>query len=173
MSSSDELTLLQRREIESRIVGPLINAFIDQFGHDATLAIVERVIRALAREAGEQTAAKRGSNDLLAFSINLDEWTAGGALEMVVLEKSSERLEFNVVRCRYAEMYRSLGLLDLGSTLSCCRDAALVEGFNPKIELTRTQTLMQGATHCDFKFSTKSALSAHSENSSQNSNEIT
>ncbi len=31
-------------------------------------------------------------------------------------------------------------------------DAALVEGFNPAIAFTRTQTLMEGATHCDFRY---------------------
>jgi len=25
-------------------------------------------------------------------------------------------------------------------------------GFNPDIALTRTQTIMQGASHCDFRF---------------------
>ena len=61
-----------------------------------------------------------------------------------MLEQSAERLSFNVVRCRYAEMYRALGMADLGSSLSCQRDFALAEGFSPEIELTRTQTLMEG-----------------------------
>ena len=43
-------------------------------------------------------------------------------------------------------MYRALGLADLGAShLSCVRDFALVEGFNPEIHLTRTQTIMDGA----------------------------
>jgi hypothetical protein len=69
-----------------------------------------------------------------------------------MLERSEEKLSFNVTRCRYAEMYRNLGLADLGSSLSCQRDFSLVQGFNPAIKLTRTQTIMQGATHSDFRF---------------------
>ena len=61
-------------------------------------------------------------------------------------------LSFNVTRCRYAEMYRSLGIAEVGALLSCNRDFSLVEGFNPDIALTRTQTIMQGASHCDFRF---------------------
>ena len=76
----------------------------------------------------------------------------GRALEIELIEKSAERLDFNVVRCRYAEMYRALGLADLGSSLSCQRDFALVQGFNPEIQLTRTQTIMDGAPFCDFRF---------------------
>ena len=82
----------------------------------------------------------------------LDRWSEGGALEIDVLERSDERLDFNVTRCRYAEMYHRLGLGDLGGQLSCCRDAALAAGYDPGIELSRTQTIMQGAPYCDFRF---------------------
>jgi hypothetical protein len=93
-----------------------------------------------------------GEASLSAFARCLDRWTEGGALELDILEQTPERLSFNVTRCRYAEMYRALGLADLGSSLSCCRDFALVEGFSPEITLQRTQTIMEGAEHCDFRF---------------------
>ena len=62
---------------------------------------------------------------------------------------------FDVTRCRYAEMYRALGIPELGTVLSCNRDAALIEGFNPDVTFVRTQTLMHGATHCDFRYRRK------------------
>jgi hypothetical protein len=49
-------------------------------------------------------------------------------------------------------MYARLGLADLGGLLSCSRDAAMIDGFNPAIEFHRTQTIMQGASHCDFRY---------------------
>jgi hypothetical protein len=49
-------------------------------------------------------------------------------------------------------MYRELGIPELGAILSCGRDAALVEGFNPGVQLTRTQTILQGAPCCDFRY---------------------
>jgi len=55
-------------------------------------------------------------------------------------------------------MYRRLGLTDLGPILSCSRDSAMIEGFNPSIALTRTQTLMEGATHCDFRYRRRSEI---------------
>ncbi len=149
------LTLLQRREIEARIVGPLIRGFAAELGLEPTLEIVRRVIVNLAHEAGADLAAQLGESTLGAFTRGIDHWTEGGALELEILEKSAERLDFNVKRCKYAEMYRSLGLADLGAGLSCCRDFALVEGFNPEITLKRTQTLMEGASHCDFRFTSK------------------
>ena len=52
-------------------------------------------------------------------------------------------------------MYRRLGLADLGPLLSCNRDGSMIEGFDPDIEFRRTQTIMQGATHCDFRYRVK------------------
>ena len=49
-------------------------------------------------------------------------------------------------------MYEHLGIPELGKMLSCDRDFAFIEGFNPNIQLTRTQTIMEGADICDFRF---------------------
>jgi hypothetical protein len=146
------ITLLQRREIEAKIVGPLIRGFIDAMGRDAALEVVRGVITQLARDGGSDLAARLGDASLATFAQALDLWREGGALEIELLEQSPERLSFNVTRCRYAELYRALGLADLGGSLSCQRDFALVEGFNPGIRLERTQTIMEGASHCDFRF---------------------
>ena len=146
------LPLLQQREVEARIVGPLVRAFAAELGPERTLELVRRVIAGLARESGAELARVLGEATLDAFAASLPRWSEGGALEIEVLEQSAERLDFNVVRCRYAEMYRALGLADLGASLSCQRDFALVQGFNPEIRLTRTQTIMEGAPCCDFRF---------------------
>jgi hypothetical protein len=146
------LPLLQQREIEAQIVGPLIRAFAAEFGQERTLAIVAQVIRGLARESGAELARRLGEQTLEAFAQSSDRWRENGALEIEVLEQSATHLSFNVTRCRYAEMYRALGLSDLGASLSCQRDFALAQGFNPAIELSRTQTIMEGAPFCDFRF---------------------
>jgi len=151
-SVGPSLTLLEQREIEAKVVGPLIRGFAVEVGPDRALEVVRGVISGLAREGGAELARRLGDASLEAFASGLDRWSEGGALEIDVLERSPERLSFNVTRCKYAEMYRALGLADLGGSLSCQRDFALVEGFNPGITLTRTQTLMEGASHCDFRF---------------------
>ena len=147
-----KLPLLQQREIEARIVGPLVRAFADEVGWDRAVEIVAGVIRELARESGAELARVLGEHSLEAFARSLDRWRENGALEIDILEQSPERLSFNVTRCRYAEMYRALGLADLGASLSCQRDFALAQGFNSDIELTRMQTIMGGAPFCDFRF---------------------
>jgi hypothetical protein len=151
-TDAPQLPLLDQREIEARIVGPLVRAFAEEIGEERALAIVGRVIRGLARESGAELARFLGDQTLEAFAQSLNRWRANGALELEILEQSPTELSFNVTRCRYAEMYRTLGLADLGASLSCQRDFALAQGFNPAIELTRTQTIMEGAPLCDFRF---------------------
>lgn len=159
---SDErprLSLLQQREIEAKVVGPLIRAVAVELGAEKTLQLLRGVIAGLARQGGAELARFLGETSLEAFAQSLDRWKEGGALEIDLLEQSAERLSFNVTRCRYAELYRALGLADLGSSLSCQRDFALVQGFNPAIHLTRTQTIMEGAPFCDFRFGAPGATS--------------
>lgn len=147
------LPLLERREVEAGVIAPLFRAFAAEVGEERAREIVGVVIRDLAREAG-CTAAASG-NDLAHLKATVAKWTEGGALELTVLRDDAEAFEFDVTRCRFAEMYTRLGLAELGGLLSCSRDAAMIEGFNPEIVLTRTQTIMGGATHCDFRYQMK------------------
>jgi hypothetical protein len=154
---SDPLPLLQQREIEAAIVAPLFRAFAAEVGEARAREILAGVIRDLARRAGCAAAGAVGGNDLPHLRQAIERWRAGGALELTVLRDDADALEFDVTRCRYAEMYRRLGLEDLGPILSCGRDGAMIEGFNPAVAFCRTQTLMEGATHCDFRYRNTSA----------------
>src|SRR3954454_17041656 len=100
------LPLLQRREIEARVVAPLVRAVMAELGEEKTLKLLRDVIEGLAREAGAAMAREFGEATLPAFARGLDRWKEGGALEMEMLAETPDRLEFNVTRCRYAEMYR-------------------------------------------------------------------
>lgn len=151
----NEIGVLKRREIEARIVGPLLDALGCEFGRERVLAVARDVITRIAREQGDQLAAAVGGRTLAHFAGSLDLWKKDDALRIDVLERTDDRFAFNVTRCRYAELYRALGIPELGALLSCNRDVSLIEGFNPDVELTRTQTIMQGAPLCDFRFARK------------------
>ena len=97
-------------------------------------------------------AAAMGGNSLSHFQSSLAFWSRDGAMQTVIHRSDGEHLDFDVVRCRYAEMYHALGIAELGKTLSCNRDFALIEGFNAEARLSRTQTLVEGAAHCDFRY---------------------
>lgn len=148
---NEEVGVLTRREIEARILQSFVAALSERFGEAEVKAVLADVIKGAARESG---AAMRGAvgDDLTRFAEAWEPWFREGALEIDELERTPETWAFNVTRCRYAELYRTLGIPELGATLSCNRDAALIEGFDPEVTFERTQTLMEGARYCDFRY---------------------
>ena len=77
-------------------------------------------------------------------------YAAGDALEYEVLRSDDEHFDMNVTRCGYAAMMERLGARDIGHLLICHQDFALADAVG--LELVRTQTCMQGASHCDFRY---------------------
>jgi hypothetical protein len=148
----NEIGVLKRREIEARIISAFVDALANEFERARVVEILRDTIINVARQQGAERAAQMGDDSLLAFANSAGDWRKGNALEFEVLEQTEERYFFNVTRCRYAEMYQSLGLAELGAILSCNRDYSLVEGFNPAIQLVREQTIMQGAPCCTFRY---------------------
>lgn len=156
----NEIGVLRRREIEARLLAPLLDALGAEFDRQRVLEIARRVVLQIAAQQGEQLAAQLGGCSLAHFAVSLEAWTRDGALQIEVKEQSDDVFAFNVTRCQYAEMYQRLGIPELGALLSCNRDAALIQGFNPRVEFNRTQTIMQGASFCDFRYQLEGSMPA-------------
>lgn len=150
-----KVSILARREIEARILTPVLNAFMKEVGREKALEILDPIIQNMAREAGVNLGKVVGGNTIEHFAKGMTYWTLEDALKLDILEQTPKKFNFNVTRCRYADMYKELGIPDLGVLLSCNRDKALIEGFNPKIKFSRTQTIMEGADCCDFGYELK------------------
>lgn len=148
------ITHLERRKIEAGVLIPMVQAFQKAIGKERANEIAREVIVELARQDGARWAGQYG-NDLGAMEKVSGVWAGGGSLAIEPLGKSPDRLDFNVTRCQYAEFYKNLGLPELGYLFHCNRDFAMVEGFSDGLALERTQTIMQGASHCDFRFTRK------------------
>lgn len=144
--------VLTRREVEARLLAPLVEALSAEFGRERVVAVLRDAIIDIAKQQGAQLAQSMGGASLVEFADSLQYWTQDNALEIDVLAQDGEHFAFNVTRCRYAELYRSLGIPELGAVLSCNRDWALIQGFNDDIKLERTQTIMEGAAYCDFRY---------------------
>lgn len=72
-----------------------------------------------------------------------------------MIASDATRYDYDVHRCRYAEMYQAMGLGEIGHLLSCNRDEVFIVGYDPSVSLTRTQTIMGGAPCCDFRYRLK------------------
>jgi len=145
------LTHLERRKIEAGVLVPMVQAFQRALGNQRANEIAREVIIELARKDGARWAQQFG-DDLSAMEQVSQVWAGGGSLGIEPIGKSVDRLDFNVTRCQYAEFYKELGLPELGYLFHCNRDFAMVAGFSPSLDLKRTQTIMEGASHCDFRF---------------------
>lgn len=152
MATEPAIGILTQRRIEAAFAKGIFAEMAAEMGAEKAAAILERAIIKLAEQAGAAAAAETPTPGIEHFSEILPRWTKDDALEIEVLEKTPETFNFNVKRCRYAETYREMGLGAIGAILSCNRDGAFCTGYDPKLTLTRTQTIMGGASHCDFRY---------------------
>ena len=153
MSDADTMAMLEKRRIEAAMLKHVYERVKASHGEAAAQrTIAEAVSRSAMEQAGEMAAKVDGKTSLATFIARQEAWTRGGALEREVIEESATRYRYNVTRCKYAEMYRDMGLGEIGHLLSCQRDGTFCEGYDARIKLKRTQTIMQGASHCDFDY---------------------
>lgn len=151
METINDVPVLLRREIEARMVAPFLEAFAEELGWERTQQITREVIAGLARQSGAECAELVGGNTFEHFKKVFPSFSKGGALEAQLhVEEDGSCLRMDVTRCRYADMYRRIGLEKLGPLLSCDRDGYFFEGFNPKVEFSRPHTIMAGDERCDF-----------------------
>ncbi|MEQ8587163.1 MAG: L-2-amino-thiazoline-4-carboxylic acid hydrolase [Thalassobaculaceae bacterium] len=150
---TERLPILEQRRIEAEVIKPIYEEMVAALGKEKAQDILGTAIKKAAIAQGQSFAAEaEGGTDLDSFADIQKHWTASGALEIEPVDRSPQTLDFNVTRCRYSEMYKAMGLGEIGYLLSCNRDGTFCEGYDPRIKLERTQTLMQGASHCDFRY---------------------
>ena len=155
-SSQDvEISHLQRRKIEGRVLIPFIETLKERLGEEATRELVDLTIRRLAVKDGARWAEIYGQGTAALGRLAEELWAGGGSMDIQVVSQSDDHLDFNVTRCQYAEFYQDMGLADVGYRVHCNRDHAMVAGFDEGLELARSQTLMEGAGCCDFRFRKK------------------
>ena len=98
-----ELPTLTKRKLQAEVIGPIYREMAAELGEEKAKAILDRAIRKAAiaegkRLAGSEETSMRSFIDLFAL------WTADNALEIKVLQATDEVFDFDVTRCRYAEI---------------------------------------------------------------------
>jgi hypothetical protein len=155
------VSVIEQARIQAQVLVPLVKALQAELGEARADAILRGALRDLYRGFGEafwraknkKEKEEKGAPDLgKAVASAFATYARDDALDYTVIEKSEDAFAFDVTRCRYAEFYQELGEPELGFLLVCSADFDTAEGFGGDIELTRTQTIMQGASHCDFRY---------------------
>lgn len=147
------VSVFEQARIQAQVLVPLVKALQAELGEARANAIVRGALRELYRGYGEAFWRAKNEQDVgKAVASAFAAYARDGALDYTVIEQSEDAFAFDVTRCRYAEFYRELGEPELGFLLVCSADFDTAAGFGGDIELTRTQTIMQGAPHCDFRY---------------------
>ena len=147
------ITVIEQAKIQAQVLVPLVKALQAELGEDRANALVRTALGDVYRRFGEQWWRSQGSshvgeNMASAFA----SFAKGDAIDYSVRARSQDTYEIDVTQCRYAQFYKELGEPELGFLLVCSLDFPFAEGLGPDMKLTRTQTIMQGASHCDFRY---------------------
>ncbi len=154
MNREDEMVAvshLQIRRIQAPLVSALIKGFAAEIGEEKAFKITQKVVNEDAILSGKTLANEFSGNSLKTMlKIVQEVWAKDGIMEIENIHLDENMLSFDVTRCGYADMYKELGIQELGTLMSCSRDFAFMDGFNPVIELKRTKTIMNGDPICNF-----------------------
>jgi hypothetical protein len=148
-----DIPIIEQVKIQARVLVPLVKALQAELGEDRASALVRKALGDMYRKLGEQwwqaqSTSSLGENMASAFA----RFARGDAVDYHVATQSADAFEADVTGCRYAQFYKELGAPELGFLLVCSSDFPMAEGFGPDVTFTRTQTIMQGASHCDFRY---------------------
>lgn len=155
MSDSEpDVSLLDEVKLQARVLVPLIHALREKLGRAEADKLVETSLRDWSRDLYRRIGEEKGGGAR-------QQWDAiwadlrpriGDAIEREMLKDDGVVREYNITRCSYAEFFKALGEPELGRFLLCDLDHDVAEVGAPDVEFKRTQTIMQGAPYCDFRY---------------------
>jgi len=155
-SKPSQMPMIEKRRIEAELIKEIYDVLKPRVGKEEAQEIIRISVANSAITQGREFRAQYDHMPTLAdLAANHHLWDADDALERTYLQETDTHLDYNITRCEYAKMYRAMGLGEIGHLLSCNRDGSYCIGFSDNIELTRTQTIMEGADYCDFRYRTK------------------
>ena len=153
--------MLEKRKIEAEILKEVYETLKASHGAEvAKRTIAESVRRSAIEQARAFAAAAPGGTSLKAFQDVMPLWTKGGALEIEVKEQTDTSFTFNVVRCRYAETYKAMGLGEIGAPAVVQPRRRLLRGLRPQAQARAHADHHAGRQPLRFKYRYESRTAA-------------
>ena len=141
---------------QAEVLVPVVRALEKQMGEAEAHRVIRDALgdhfRNFGKEAFGSTKETHGEHFGNRIGALIDMFAADDALDFDVEEQSDDRFRFRVNRCKYAEFYKQLGAPELGFLFACYQDYPFNNGMGDDIVLERPQTIMEGATHCQFNW---------------------
>jgi predicted hydrocarbon binding protein len=149
-----DISLLDKTRIQAQVLVPVLRALRAELGKDKADAIVKQALRDWSRQLfaaigeGVEGSPRRKWATVQSAWNEISEREA----EFEILRHDKEALDIDVTRCRFAEFFHALGEPELGSLLICEADFDVAAVGGREVSLERTQTIMQGASSCTFRY---------------------
>jgi hypothetical protein len=131
---------------------PLIQNLAHRMKGSDFIEMLKSATNELAIQKGRESARKFPKNDFAAYKKVYSAPFWNHVLTYTFIENSDKVWEWKITECLSAKTFREANASDIGYATLCYGDYGFPEGFNPKIRLTRTKTLMQGHDCCNHRY---------------------
>jgi predicted ArsR family transcriptional regulator len=145
-----ELPLIDRLKIAAEFIVPIVKQMEEELGKEQAQAIVRRGASKQFRQMAKRAVRSADGNSGQAL-MALNSGVRQGVDIVTDMRPTSEGFDMDVTACVYARFFQELGEPELGFLLVCSADFDIVDEMDD-VQLDRSQTIMQGADHCDFKY---------------------
>ena len=148
-----EVPFIEQVKHQAAVLVPVVRKLQEELGDDKARALIREALAPYARDLGRRISSMSEGTGLQKIAAAGPLFAAGDALDIEPVEQSETTFAMNIRGCRYAEFFRRIGAQDLGELLVCNLDFPMTEGLGDDIRLERSQTIMGGSSHCDFRWS--------------------
>lgn len=149
-----DLSLLDKTRIQAQVLVPVLRALRSELGKDAADALVKHALRDWSRQLFAATGDGIDGSPRRKWATMQRVFgeISGREVAFETLRHDEGALDIDVTRCRFAEFFRALGEPELGALLICAADFDIAAVGDGEVSLERTQTIMQGAPTCTFRY---------------------
>jgi len=132
-------------KIQARVVIPIVKALEAEIGAESAHRIVGDAIADAWAAFTASRSQERNTHPATASGFDFP-------VESEVVETAPDSHAVDMTGCAFADYFRRIGEPEIGALLTCGVDFASERALRPDWEFRRTQTRMQGASHCDFRW---------------------
>jgi L-2-amino-thiazoline-4-carboxylic acid hydrolase-like protein len=150
--------LLERAKIQAQVLVPVLRAFRDALGAERANSIAWRALAEWRKQVTREMHAGFEGTPLERWRAGVEAGMPqiGDAVDIEMQTMTAEQVDFDITGCRFAEFFRALGEPELGFALLCSMDETSAEEIGgDQVRFTRTNTIMQGGSRCDFRYALK------------------
>jgi len=140
-------SILNAIKMHSKMVIPIFRELEKEIGKKRAHALVGRAIAGAYVDYRKLRGFEANSHPRVE-----QEGEDAFPVEQEVIDDTEESYCYNITDCLFAEYFRSIGEPEIGALMTCGVDFTAEDLVRPNWEFDRTETRMQGASHCGFRW---------------------